>query len=74
MSGPVVVPTATGAFTCSFPLTVGHVAEADVVLGRDWLEACSLNNVGPYVDDPSGDALAGLPPRFTWSPHRDMLG
>ena len=68
-SGPVVVPTTTGRFTCSFPLHVGHTVDADVVLGRDWLNACSLSTVGPYVDDPSSAAQAALPSRFGWAPH-----
>ena len=58
----------------SFTVDVGHLTEADVVLGRDWLDACSLNDVGPYVDDPSADAIARLPPRFTWSRHGDLSG
>ena len=30
-SGPVVVPTSTGNYVCSFPMEVGHVASRDVV-------------------------------------------
>ena len=30
----------------SFTVDVGHLTEADVVLGRDWLDTCSLNKVG----------------------------
>ena len=73
-SGPVVVPTASGLFTCSFPLEIGHVNDADVVLGCDWLSACSLNSVGPYLDDPSAASLAHLPSGFVWSPYRDISG
>ena len=35
-SGPLVVPTATGRYICSFPMDIGYSGQEDVVLGRDW--------------------------------------
>ena len=65
-SGPVVVPTSAGLYSCCFPMDVGHLSGADVCLGRDWLSACSIELHGLPLQDPSHDAISRFPVGFSW--------
>ena len=73
-SGRVVVPTTTDCLTCSFPLHASHTLDADVMLSRDWLDACSLSTVGPYISDPSLAAQAVLLSCFAWARYSSIPG
>lgn len=65
--GPVVVPTAGGAYSCSFPVQIGYLKHVDVVLGRDWLAAVSINVLQQGLPDPSVEDQARLPTGFSWA-------
>lgn len=67
-SGPLLVPTSTGYYVCSFAMEVNYVAGGDVVLGRDWMDAVGVGHVGPYIPDPVGPGVALLPRGFAWEP------
>ena len=54
-SGPVIplsvtVGCPTGAFTAVLDALVDPLCEEDVVLGKDWVTSCTLNNVLPRLD------------------------
>ena len=46
----VTVGCPTGAFTAVLDALVDPLCEEDVVLGKDWVTSCTLNNVLPQLD------------------------
>ncbi|KAI0790300.1 hypothetical protein BC629DRAFT_400773 [Irpex lacteus] len=65
-SGPIVVPSVSGFFTSTLPVTVSYLSMYDVVLGGDWFAATGSSIVDGQVQDPTLP-LALDSPCLSWS-------
>ena len=64
--GPISIPTVTGHYICSFPMDIGYVAGADLVLGSDWVIGCGMPGLGVYLPNPDPAELSQMSPGFVW--------
>jgi hypothetical protein len=64
-SGPVMVPTPRGWFSSSFAFLCKY-SPSDVVLGTDWLDACSASLTSVGILDPTPMDIDRLPSGHIW--------
>jgi len=70
------IPTRGGFYTCNISLECSHTHEnAEVVLGSDWISACSATLCDDRVklEDPTEALIASLPAGHYWSSDNGML-
>ncbi|KAI9065776.1 hypothetical protein FKP32DRAFT_1590279, partial [Trametes sanguinea] len=61
--GPVVVPTVHGRYISRAALRIQHVADADVILGQDWIIGCGAALGHNYVEDA---VVVPINPYYSW--------
>ena len=73
---PLSIPTRGGFYTCNISLECSHTHEnAEVVLGSDWISACSamLCDDRVKLEDLTEALIVSLPAGHYWSSDNGML-